>query len=568
MSAPQGLATFPGVNQLVAASITLGHGITPSSATLTIAPQLAFTTEVGTLSFVYDGLRIDFTDCKVSRSSFERNDRGEIWRLTVYDRRWRWRFGRISGTYNVWRDNFTLARGENGTRNTERTPQQLAALCLDAMGESNYDVSEMPNDTRSSVAWDVEVPAQALAALCDSLGCRVVLQLDGRVAVRRRGIGAPLYALGSLENDATIDPPERPDAICVLGGPSRFQVDFPLEAVGIEQVDGQNNESLKLIDSLSYQPAGGWSRVDLPYFHQVGAQWRELAKKSVFRYYRIQMPVDVPGYDGDDGAKVAKLEQLLPIEDEQVDQVAESGEPVNRPAFVFGVWYPDTGDMTNTSLALAPVAPEGDLGTPGTAYKRRFTIDKTRGLVVFEEPVFRNTHASATGGSGYEVVPGAAQLVLRAACNVRDPASLATESYERTRAIGNPLGGGTRYLKHEEIVRTHVPKYNTSYKTDSVKTNQADIDQMADYYLDAAEQEYQTLAPQTVRFGGLVPIEPDGAIEQVILSVGAGGTTTTVCRHTERTQTTMPYRERRRIEIEQKAQARQQRRQTKPRSDS
>ena len=101
MSLPQGLAHFPGIDQLLSASITLGHGISPSSAKLQIAPQVNFAAETGTLSFEYDGTTVAFPDCKVDRSSMDRNERGEVVQLSILDRRWKWRFGQISGKYNV-----------------------------------------------------------------------------------------------------------------------------------------------------------------------------------------------------------------------------------------------------------------------------------------------------------------------------------------------------------------------------------------------------------------------------------------------------------------------------------
>src|SRR5262249_10682006 len=156
MSAPQGVASFPGVNQLLDASITCVHGISPSVAVLTIVPQPGLTTEIGSLRFEFDSLVLEVPDCKVDQGSIERNAGGEIWRLSILDRRWRWRFGRISGSYNVRRDDSSLKRGENGTIDTERTPQELASLCLQAMGESDFDVADLPNATRPSIEWDYE----------------------------------------------------------------------------------------------------------------------------------------------------------------------------------------------------------------------------------------------------------------------------------------------------------------------------------------------------------------------------------------------------------------------------
>lgn len=327
----QGLASFPGIDQLLDASIGVTHGISPSLARLTIVPQPDLATEIGTLRFAFGDVAIEFLDCKVDRASFERDGGGEIWRVSVFDRRWKWRFGKISGTYNVWRDDFSLQRGENNTTDTERTPQQLATLCLEAMGESDFDVADMPNEPRPSVEWDYAVPAQALARLCDELGCRVVLRLDNRVAIRRVGVGAELSTVMALENAVTIDPPERPGAIAVLGGASRYQVDFQLEAVGLAEGDAENADTLVPIDQLGYRPTGGWSRADLPYFHQVDATFRALAEKSVFQYYRIRTPLTVPGYEGPQGNQVTRLEQILPIEQEQIVVANENGQLASQP---------------------------------------------------------------------------------------------------------------------------------------------------------------------------------------------------------------------------------------------
>lgn len=552
----QGLASFPGILQMLDASISIEHGISPGVATLTIVPQDGLATEVGTLIFSFGGASLQFPNCKVDQASFERNAQGDVWRLSLLDRRWRWRFGQISGTYNARQDNFSLQRGEHGSIDTERTPQQLAVLCLEAMGEAYFDVSHLPNESRPSVEWDCEVPAEALAALCDSLGCRIVLELDGRVAIRRTGVGAVLDLTGALEGGAVFNPPEMPDAIAVACGPSRYQVDFRLEAVGIEAADSQGAETLLPIDELSYKPTGGWSRADVPFFHQVDAAFKPLAQKSVFRYYRIRTPLEIPGYDGPEGSQVGCLEQILPIEDEQIEQAVENAQAANVPASVFGVWYPQGDDVANSAPSLTP-APSPAEGAPpaDSVYQGAYAIDTARGLVIFNEPVYRNTHSSATGGVGYEVVVGPAELVLRAACRVKHPATSALARHVRTRATGSLLGTSARYVRHEEIVLAHTPRYSESYTLLDVATNVANVNQAADDFLDVAQQEYQSTFPQTVRYPGIVPVVLDGAIQQVSFHVGRSGATTTVARHNERSRMAMTHGQRRRIERQRDAEA-------------
>ncbi|MEX0675969.1 MAG: hypothetical protein WD063_02760 [Pirellulales bacterium] len=570
MSPPQGLAYFPGIDHLLSASITLGHGISPSSARMQIAPQASFTAEAGTLKFEYDGAAVEFPDCKVDRSGLARNERGEIIELSILDRRWKWRFGQISGKYNVWRDDSTIQAGEGGgpLADTERTPQELAALYLDAMGEEAYDVSELPNETRPPVDHDHDNPAEALADLCESQSCRVVLRLDNTVRIVRVGVGADLPQEFLLENSAAVNLPEKPDRIAVVCGPSFFEVDFPLEAVGLDVAAGSGDsqsDTIKPIDELSYKPAGGWSIADLPYFNNVGTGaggedvtgLRTLAVKSVFRYYRIMRPVNIPGFDASSEGQITRLEQILPVFEEQVRVATENFDRAPLAAAVFGVWYPGLDELGNTQTSLTP---QGDFPPPGGPggvsispfYSRGFTIDAARGLVIFNEPVYQNSTPDAAA-----VTIAPAQLVLRTKCHVRDAETLATKRHVRGRSTGGNLGTPTRYIKRDEIVLTHVPTYDAaSYGSfpaggvdpravTAVATNLDEVDERCDRYIDLALEEYEQPLPRQVMAIGIRPIELDGAIGQVSYQVGPSGATTAVARNSEPSNLALAYGERR-----------------------
>jgi hypothetical protein len=575
MTPLQGLAHFTGINQLVGASMTLGHGIAPSSAVLRIAPQADFATEVGTLSFEYGTTTIEFHDCKLDRTSLKRDDGGEVWELSILDRRWKWRFGQVSGRYNVRRDDATIQTGdaagsEGMVVDTERTPRQLAAIYLDAMGESGYDVSELPDDARPAVDHDHDNPADALAELCDLLGCRIVLRLDGRVRIVPVGVGGDVPQEFLLEDSPAFNPPEKPDKIAVVCGPSSYQVDFPLEAVGLDTPDGDDaspGDTIRPIDQLSYMPAGGWSTADLPYFTNVGTSasgaytsgLRSLAVKSVFRYYRIVTPVRIPGYAGSPDEQVTRREQILPIFEEQVRVALENGDRAPLAAAVFGVWYPGLDELANTQSELTPQGdgPSGEV--PGQVlktpfYTRGFTIDAARGLVIFDEPVYRNATPAAAS-----VAVAPAQLVLRAKCQVRDGQSLAVDRHVRERATGGELDTPTRYLKHEELVLTHAPTYDpagyASYPggggvdnrpVAAVATNVDEINEACDRYLDAALAEYELTLPRQVKAIGLRPLEMDGAIAQITYAVGSSGATTVVSRNSEAASFAVGHAERRR----------------------
>lgn len=100
-----------------------------------------------------------------------------------------------------------------------KSPQQLAKLCLDALGETNYDVSELPDTARPYVHWDEVRPAEALARLCDQFGCRVVLGVDDRVYVRQVGVGQPLDRTDGRTVSEGINAPELPDKIVIRTAP-------------------------------------------------------------------------------------------------------------------------------------------------------------------------------------------------------------------------------------------------------------------------------------------------------------------------------------------------------------
>ncbi len=549
---PQGIASFPGVQRMQSASFVLTHGISPSVAQLSIAPQATPPSDYGTLRFTYGQVQVELTDCKIDHGTVDRNTSGEIVSLSILDRRWRWRFGRISGIYNTRRDDASLQKGEIGEINSERTPRQLAKLCLEAMDETDFDVDDLPNETRPTVEWDNAVPAEALATLCEELGCRVVLQFDNRVAIRRIGIGAELPIDGVMQHSPTINLPERPDKIAVVGGPTRFQVDFHLEAVGLTDEEGEEVDRLKPLGELPYKPTNGWQFCDPPFFHQVASQSRALAQKSVFKYYRIRMPATVPGYEGPNGNLVEKLEQILPIETEQVKLVGQSGQKTNEPAVVFGVWHDGSFNLANTSQELAPLESQSD-GSAKSHYRRSFTVDAARGLVIFDEPVVMN----ANPFGGYSMVIAPASLVLRATCMVRDRETRAFDCYERARSTGATGGTKPRYLKHDELRLVQRPEYSQNYDVGGVHGNRDELDTVADEILDAAELDYQTTTALTMKYPGLRLIELDGAIQQVSLQVGTSGAWTTISRGNELPNMGRSYLMMRRLERQTAQSARQ-----------
>lgn len=661
-----GYMTFPGIEQVERGSFTLSHGITPSIATIEIQPQEGFVTIVGPMVITQGDVTLVFPNCRLDSASFQYNQSGMIWRLSIMDRRWKWAFGAISGHYNQ-RFNSILPFGSIDAF-TLKSPQELCSLCLDAMGETGYDVSQVPNEPRPQTDWEAEIPAQALASLAESLGCRIVLRLDNTVQVARVGVGEGLPTDGIEADGMAVSVFRRPDKLRFLCGPTRYQVDFKLEAVGLD-VDGL----VKPIDDLSYAPQGvpgvvsftpGGNIINgtafamgayndtltctigadtsiptvvakitqacnssvLPGFRSfvywtdgavvyaqgvdttvdmskvnaaasgtatitkatvaatIPAGWgnyagtsppdfmdivgwetpigtpppaqlqlktwfvnpRELARASVFRWYRISMEaVDdpnltplIPGFGDFPGQRIQARWQILPCEDVQVEGFYDEDRNFQSfPAWVWGVstqgtfwggWGGDikTSDGNGNSL-------------PGQFVETTFSVDKEIGVVKFDEPVYKNVR----GNPDWTIAP--ADLYVRLAVSVKDYASNAPYRYYKDLDFPNPVGTQPRYLLHDEEKMQIAPIYDADYNVVGLKTTSFEVDPAADYYLNAVSYEYQLPTPQDITYLNVLPISPDGAIQQVTWTVDAtSGCGTRASRNTEWNPIVPAFRER------------------------
>lgn len=569
--APQGLFLYPGVKAVLSASYTLGHGISPSVFALRIAPQFTGVPDVGMVQIVYGGVRLKFPECRIDKVSGDIGDDGkEVWELTIFDRRWKWKnTGKLSGYYNV-RDNET--GGTSLLKETERTPQQLAELCLRAMGEGGYNVRKMPNVSRPAVEWDYANPADALQQLCDDLGCRVVLGLDNRVRIEVLGKGRQLPAgrgQGVLTDSKTLDPPERPDRLIVAAGHTRLNVDLPLEAIGLD-IDGE----WKPLDLLSYAPQAArngtsipgvsvgkaaWNLCNLPDYNAVKeVKCRELAKQTVYRVYRILPPFYVPLQGAKKGfaTKVTSLREILPIEDEQTFKAPKRDpkkDAKNLPAIVYGVWndgHEATANVTErpdpTKIdAVQSLYPQDKEAARKQKLEgmvtRSFSIDKERGHVIFDEPIVR--YYEESGG----ILRYPAVLFLRTAVCLRHPETLAFHRYERERATkGKKTNTEPRYVVKDELAAFAGAEYTKNYDFKRIHTNEPEVKKYLDYYLDALEREYDLKDPRSLSYAGFKVIDPDGAIQQVTWTLEESGyAKTSASYNREEANTTFGYKERR-----------------------
>ena len=226
-------ATFPGVKYVKSATFTMTPGISPSVGVLECFPQFETIKEEGTLTFYAGEQKIEIPNCRIGRGAMVHSGNSSVLSLQILDYRWKWAYGRIDGEYNQ-RDRKNLVVDD-----TARDAYKLMEDCLDAMGvaKDKYDTSAVPPGINPHVEWIGTNPAKALADLCDELGFMVCPQLDGKVIISKIGEGAELSTTDAESIAPTVDPPEGPDKITVIGAATRYQALLHLEAVGLD-LDG------------------------------------------------------------------------------------------------------------------------------------------------------------------------------------------------------------------------------------------------------------------------------------------------------------------------------------------
>lgn len=526
MAPPQGMFHWPGLDPgaVISGAITLSHGISPSVCTINAAPVFRNLQANGTLRLSYGGRSIAFPGARLTDAKFSASEAGQFVSLTIQDRRWRWKeTGKISGEYNT-------RRRDKIVPGTEKAPQDLAKLCLAAMGETRLNVGRMPNLARPIISWDYERPAEALARLCDELGCRIVLRLDNSVHIVPVGRGAILPNNPAVtEASVTIDPPDPPDRIVVVSDVVRYEEDFLLEAVGAEP-----NGTILPINNLSYRPANGWTTEEFD-FANVAGNRRELAKKWIWRAYRIRPTFSLPEIPG-----LTTLAQILPIEDRQLQlQTLDDGSQERRPAQVHGIFWLSFEALTSNANVVST-----DLnGNMRGVYPGSYALDLERGLVLFSEPVIQKVETNLGGGIT-TVTNFPATLYLRTGVGYRDPVTRVFRREEYGRRLAKN-GTPPRYEIREDV-QVHIWKDPI---TGAITTTRGQAMTTAQHYLNLLQAEYQLLDPATVAYAGFAPIEPDGAIQQVTWQVdSAGYATTRASRNRENPTIAMTYKEKRLIE--------------------
>jgi hypothetical protein len=518
-----------GVEQL---TYTRSRGVQPGICQFRIPavgkPLPTFPT---TMTFSDGRNSFTFRDCIIGDVALDTTE-GQSWIVSVLDRRWKWQFGEISGHYNVRRADKVILR-------TAKTPQELAALCFEALGEKRYDVSRMPNQLQPEIHWDMENPAAALEALCTAVGAVVCPRLDDTFAIYPVGVGAVLPKLPGSESKEAIDFAEVPDSIAFAAGPTAWQKSLELfQPVGIEA-----SGKVVPINELSYKPDHGWEYENPNAFASIkDKETRKLAQMSVWKWYQIRMPIKLPflkakrrGGSEYEFREVKTVQEILPILDFQVAWETVLGVRQRVKPVVYGLYF-DRGDTgrNNATEIIHNLSKNKKL-----IYKGSFDIDQDYGIVKFSDPMY---YLQTTDGKT-RIVP--AKLYLRTAFNCYNAETNAPTRWTKELKTGYRNGTKPAWIVRDEIFHEFVIEATTGK---IVADNDPLVAEQADYYLKAEVAKYQNKNPISAVYTGFPPIDLDGAIAQVTYTIdGEGLTSTEASRDSEHSIVVPSFTERQRL---------------------
>jgi hypothetical protein len=473
-------ATYPGVLQIESADYALTCGISPGVAHVVMLPQAGVIPTTGDLALSDGTTTLVLKECRAAEAPARSDKSGRTWTLALMDRRWRWRFGKISGKYNVC----PPGKDKPNAPDERQSARDLAKMLLDEMALAGaYDAGALPADDYPEVQWDYANPASELSALCDRYGTAIAYDPENdRVALKALGTGETLPRNVPYESwEITVPATDKPKELIALAEKDEYEGPLELEAVGLD-VDG----AVKPLASLSYKPAT-WDFYEGEMINLSAAE-HAVADDSLFRWYRLKDSVDVIGW------KVCKREECLPWMPRRVTKVTEltgEGKLVDRnmPMFVdakaAGMADPDATANTNIAKTILDVS---------------FSTDDERGLIMFSRPVWKWSGASCVGA------------------DLRLWATVPGDRYERKRDMGGPEG--KRYVFVPGVVRQFIS---------GASLNQAEVDAALDRVLNAQEKQYKD--PQNsgrANYIGLVRQLLDGAIRSVSYSVDKAGATTVI----------------------------------------
>lgn len=518
----QPFAQFGNIRYTCGWSLDYQGGAAPSVCTIHTVPHLNYLEQYGNLTIGEEGRgSLTLRDCLILSPSLSTDRK---WELPILDRRWKWAFGICDGHYNIKRPDKSYIR--------ERTPHQLAALLLAAMGErqDNWDIGRLPNFARPEVDWTNQNPASMFDDLVTSLGCTWTLDyFRDCVVVWRIGQGLDLPEADTISRQFGLAAQAVPDTIQVRGSRTLFQMRFTTEAVA-KDTDGK----IKRLDALTgYNPTQSddpeeWSDIDGEYTDRDETkEISALARDWAYRAYRITGIAggvagywNIPALAGSDHApqSFSDLEFTDSLAEQEIDENdigpdgQATGRKVNKPPLVMARWYDSENGETPAAGDLRP-------------YTGSVSFEPKLGLVRFADPVYLIDDSATPDHQPATVYIDVGFYAGRNGVFARPYIDVPT---------GSRTGTGKRLIVRDDVEDRVIYRYNKTSLTSTVNVPD-DVVAQLQYYADAALSEYAAQWPsQTRTYHGLLPIVPDGRIRQVTWQGGGGsGPSTQVSVNTQ-----------------------------------
>ena len=479
---PQGSIMYPGITKAKSAEYTQTLGVRPSSCLIKMIPQLTPIASGGTITFGYNGLTLTLPECQLDSTRLAFNN-GFVTSCLILDRRWKWEFAAPINGYYV-----------------DRTLRQLVHALLQACGEMTPDVSAVDNTITPRVNWQSVNPTIPLQELCSEYGYAIALGFGSEaVKVVEIGTGALLPTTNLMAGSSEQDPPTRPHWIRVCFGPSLMQARVLLEAVALD-TDGV----YRSLDTVSYMPYTGWESEPpetLPtVLGESGVTAHELAKRSVYRIYRIVSFPDSTLILPDGSVTLNSISQIFPIQSQMIEQETDSGSVARRASNrMYGI-------MLNTTRLKAqpPVVGNTDIDD---LLDLDFRVEGNRGLVIFNDPVYQIDE--------YTLGYAPATLFMECSFHVMNNTTNQYESYHKD-TLFDAAGFGYATVRQFEDRGEKTMLYGPSHAVTGNINNSVELDTKAAIITAAMSGRYITQASAEAWYNiPMFSIRCDGAIRQL-----------------------------------------------------
>ena len=479
---PQGSIMYPGITKAKSAEYTQTLGVRPSSCLIKMIPQLTPIASGGTITFGYNGLTLTLPECQLDSTRLAFNN-GFVTSCLILDRRWKWEFAAPINGYYV-----------------DRTLRQLIEMLLISCGEATPDVSAVDATITPRVNWQSVNPTIPLQELCSEYGYAIALGFGTEnVKVCEIGTGALLPTTNLMAGSSEQDPPTRPHWIRVCFGPSLMQARVLLEAVALD-IDGV----YRTLDTVSYRPAAGWGNEPpgtLPSVRaEFGAEDHELAKRSVYRIYRVASFPDSTLILPDNSATLSSISQIFPIESQLVTKETDTGNVSRRASNrMYGIIF------DSTSLKAQPPVPENT--EIDDLLDLNFRVEGNRGLVIFNEPVYQIDE--------YTLDYAPATLFMECSFHVMNNTTNQYESYHKD-TVFDANGFGYATVQQFEDRGEKTMLYGPSHAVTGNINNSVELDTKAAIITAAMSGRYTTRASAEAWYNiPMFSIRCDGAIRQL-----------------------------------------------------